>query len=112
MSNSINTTTIMSASNNNKYPLAFDHDSQKLTIIFGILTTLIALFGLVLAALTWYTPRQRLSDQLRASDEYDLESNPAQREAPVAQDSSVAADTEPKYARTRLWIERTLADSQ
>jgi hypothetical protein len=101
---------IMSSSENNKSPLAFDHDdSEKLTIIFGTLATLIALFGLVFAALTWYTPRQRLSAQLRASDGYDLESNSTQREAPVLRDSSDAADTELKYARTRLLIKRTLA---
>jgi hypothetical protein len=101
---------IVPSSENNESTLVFDHDdSEKLTIIFGTLATLIALFGLVFAALTWYTPRQRLSAQLRASDGYDLERYPTQREPAVARDPSVAANTEPKYARTRRLIRRTLA---
>jgi hypothetical protein len=98
----INTTMIMSASDNNKGPLAFDRDSEKLTIIFGTFATLIALFGLVFAALTWYTPRRRLSAQPRASDERHLESNATQRAAPVVRDSPDTVDTESGYVRTTI----------
>jgi hypothetical protein len=94
MSDTINTTMIMSASDNNKTPLAFDHDSQKLTIIFGTLATLIALFGLVFAALTWYTPRRRPSAQLRASNEHDLESNITRHATLMARDSPDAVNND------------------
>jgi hypothetical protein len=73
MSVMINMTMAMSSSDDTKNPLTFDHDSEKLNIIFGTFATLIALFCLVFAALTWYTPRRRPSAQLRASNEHDLE---------------------------------------
>lgn len=68
------------ATNVDKSPLTFDHESRKLAIIYGTLATVIALVGLVFAALTWYASRRSsLSAFLRASDEYELESNTPQR---------------------------------
>jgi hypothetical protein len=101
MSDTINTTMIMSASDNNKTPLAFDHDSQKLTIIFGTLATLIALFGLVFAALTWHTPRRRPSAGSRASNGHDLESNEPRNATPMVQDPPDAVNTTSGYVMTR-----------
>lgn len=74
MSDLINITT--PATDVDKSPLTFDHDSRKLTIIYGTLATLIALLGLVFAALTWYAPR-RLAHR-GAPNEHDLESNMTQ----------------------------------
>jgi hypothetical protein len=93
----INMTMAMSSSDDTKNPLTFDHDSEKLNIIFGTFATLIALFCLVFAALTWYTPRRRPSAQLRASNEHDLENNVPQSAIAVARDSTNAADSKPRY---------------
>jgi hypothetical protein len=78
----------------NKSPLTFDHDSEKLTIIFGTFATLLALFGLVFAALTWYTPRRRPSAQLRASNEHDLESSVTRHANLMARDSPDAVNND------------------
>jgi hypothetical protein len=102
MSDSINTTTIMSASDDSKSPLTFDHDSKKLTIIFGTFATLLALFGLVFAALTWYTPRRRPSAQLRAPNGHELESNLIRHGNLLARDSPGAVNTNSEYGRTSI----------
>jgi hypothetical protein len=102
MSDSINTTTIMSASDDSKSPLTFDHDSKKLTIIFGTFATLLALFGLIFAALTWYIPRRRPSAQLRAPNGYELESNVTRHGTLLARDSPGAVNTNSEYGRTNI----------
>jgi hypothetical protein len=102
MSDLINTTMIMSASDNKKTPLTFDHDSKKLTIIFGTFATLLALFGLVFAALTWYTPRRRPSAQLRAPKGLELESNVTRHGTFLARDSPDAVNTNSEYDGTSI----------
>ena len=85
MSDAINKTLIMASADASENPLAFDGDERKLTIIFGTFATLIALLGLVFAALTWYTPRRRLSAYSRSSNDHsldlDLESNTSRHAA-------------------------------
>jgi len=86
MSDAINKTLIMASADASENPLAFDGDERKLTIIFGTFATLIALLGLVFAALTWYTPRRRLSaHHSRSSNDpsldLDLESNTSRHAA-------------------------------
>lgn len=134
MSDSINLTT--TASDVSKSPLTFDDDSRELAVIYGTLATIIAVVGLVFAALTWYASRRSgLSGHSRSPDEHDLESNMppstprepglpthpaalnehdleinmAQHTAPSVRNIPVEADTGPRYTVTSNLITSALA---
>jgi hypothetical protein len=102
MLDSTKSTMTMSSFETNKSPLTFDHDSEKLTIISGTFATLLALFGLVFAALTWYTPRRRPSTQPSASSGHDLESNEPRNATPMVQDPPDTVNTNSEYVKTRF----------
>lgn len=65
---------IMNLTESSNNPLVVDHDSRKLTIIFGILGTLIAFSAFTFAILSWYwSRRQKCTGHGTTPTELELE---------------------------------------
>ena len=80
-------------------PIAVDHDSRNLAIVYGSLGALIAFANLIVAILSWIRSRhQRLAAQHRAFDDIELGVNTPRDTVRTPPELHSPESPSPKYA--------------